>query len=71
MSSLGTGKVAHHLIPLEAIGEFKDLVQKGVLGRIYTHLLSLENFQRLLARRPAPAKAAAAAAEKPGGKKLN
>ncbi len=50
----------------------KDLVQKGVLGRIYTHLLSLENFQRLLARRPAPAKAAAAAAaEKPGGKKLN
>ena len=47
----------------------KDLVQKGVLGRIYTHLLSLENFQRLLARRAAAAKPAAA--EKTSGKKLN
>ena len=28
----------------------KELVQLGILGRIYTHLLSLENFQRLLAR---------------------
>ena len=45
----------------------KDLVQKGVLGRIYTHLLSLDNFQRLLARRPDPDKPASA--EKPGGKK--
>jgi hypothetical protein len=47
----------------------KDLVQKGVLGRIYTHLLSLENFQRLLGRRPIATKPAAA--EKPAGKKLN
>ena len=47
----------------------KDLVQKGALGRIYTHLLSLDNFQRLLARRAAPVKPAAA--EKPAGKKLN
>ncbi len=47
----------------------KDLVQKGVLGRIYTHLLSLENFQRLLGRRTEAAPSAAA--EKPGGKKLN
>ena len=45
----------------------KDLVQKGVLGRIYTHLLSLDNFQRLLARRPDAGKPASA--EKPGGKK--
>jgi hypothetical protein len=45
----------------------KDLVQKGVLGRIYTHLLSLENFQRLLARRADPGKSASA--EKPSGKK--
>lgn len=29
----------------------KELVQLGILGRVYTHLLSLENFQRLLARR--------------------
>ena len=47
----------------------KDLVQKGVLGRIYTHLLSLDNFQRLLGRRAEVTKPAAA--EKPTGKKLN
>lgn len=47
----------------------KELVQKGVLGRIYTHLLSLDNFQRLLGRRAQSSKTAAA--EKPGGKKLN
>ena len=45
----------------------KDLVQKGVLGRIYAHLMSLENFQRLLGRRGDTAKPAAA--EKPAGKK--
>lgn len=45
------------------LGEFdaavlKELVQTGVLGRIYAHLFSLENFQRLLDRRaevPPPA----------------
>jgi hypothetical protein len=31
----------------------KDLLAKGVLGRIYAHLLSLDNFQRLLGRRAA------------------
>ncbi len=47
----------------------KELVQMGVLGRIYTHLLSLENFQRLLARRANPTRTTAA--EKTDGKKLN
>ncbi len=47
----------------------KELVQKGVLGRIYTHLLSLDNFQRLLGRRAQTTKSATA--EKPSGKKLN
>jgi hypothetical protein len=28
----------------------KDFTQKGVLGRIYAHLISLDNFQHLLAR---------------------
>ena len=28
----------------------KDLAQKSILGRIYAHLMSLDNFQRLLAR---------------------
>jgi len=45
----------------------RDLVQKGVLGRIYAHLISLENFQRLLARRGNGAKPPAT--EKAGGKK--
>jgi hypothetical protein len=31
--------------------QFKNLAKKGILGRIYAHLLSLENFTRLLRRR--------------------
>ena len=38
--------------------QLKNLVRKGVLGRIYTHLLSLDNFTDLLDRK-AKAKAAA------------
>jgi hypothetical protein len=49
----------------------KDFAQKGVLGRIYTHLLSLDNFQRLLARRAEAGKAEKLAADKPAAKKLN
>jgi SapC len=33
--------------------QFKNLAMKGILGRIYAHLLSLENFKRLLQRRTA------------------
>lgn len=33
--------------------QFKNLAKKGILGRIYAHLLSLENFARLLRRRAA------------------
>jgi hypothetical protein len=40
--------------------QHRNLLKKGVMGRIYTHLLSLDNFARLLARKnaAAPAKAA-------------
>jgi len=31
--------------------QFKNLAKKGILGRVYAHLLSLENFKRLLQRR--------------------
>ena len=44
----------------------KELTQKGVLGRLYAHLISLDNFQRLLARNTALANRAAA---KPAAKK--
>jgi SapC len=33
--------------------QFKNLAAKGILGRIYAHLLSLDNFSRLLRRRSA------------------
>ena len=31
--------------------QHKNLIRKGVMGRIYAHLISLENFTRLLARK--------------------
>lgn len=46
----------------------KDLTQKGVLPRIYAHLMSLDNFQRVLARSAALANRAAA---KPAPKKAD
>lgn len=33
------------------VSQFKNLARKGVLGRLYAHLLSLANFPRLLERR--------------------
>ena len=46
----------------------KDLAAKGVLGRIYAHLISLDNFRRLLDRRAALANRAQQATS--GAKKL-
>ncbi len=42
------------------VSQFKNLAKKGILGRTYAHLVSLENFARLLERR-----AAAGAATRP------
>src|SRR5687767_11855551 len=39
--------------------QLKNLVRKGLLARIYMHLLSLENFARLLERKAARAKSTA------------
>jgi hypothetical protein len=40
---------------LEALtsAQYKTLIRKGVMGRIYAHLISLDNFARLLARKGA------------------
>lgn len=38
----------------------QDLAQKGILGRIYAHLMSLDNFQRLLVRNDVRGKNSAA-----------
>jgi hypothetical protein len=31
--------------------QHKNLIKKGVMGRLYAHLISLENFARLLVRK--------------------
>jgi hypothetical protein len=38
--------------------QHKNLIRKGIMGRIYAHLISLENFARLLARKDAAGKLA-------------
>ncbi len=40
--------------------QHKNLLKKGVMGRIYAHLISLENFTRLLVRKAAANQAATA-----------
>jgi hypothetical protein len=36
--------------------QHKNLIRKGIMGRIYAHLISLENFARLLTRKDAASK---------------
>lgn len=48
MHRIAEGKIEH----LNA-SQIKNLARKGVLGRIYAHLLSLDNFSRLLDRKAA------------------
>jgi hypothetical protein len=50
MHRVAEGKIEH----LNA-SQLKNLVKKGVLARIYAHLLSLDNFAKLLDRRAAKA----------------
>ncbi|MBI4294398.1 MAG: SapC family protein [Betaproteobacteria bacterium] len=46
--------------------QHKNLFKKGIVGRIYAHLLSLDNFARLLARKGAGIQAPPAAAPAAG-----
>ena len=46
--------------------QHKNLIKKGIMGRIYAHLLSLDNFGRLLARKNATSPAAPAAVQPKG-----
>jgi hypothetical protein len=53
----GMYRVAEGKLAALAADQLKSLVQKGVLARVYAHLISLNNFGRLLDRRsatPAP-----------------
>jgi hypothetical protein len=56
MHLTGMHRVAEAKIEYLNSSQLKNLAKKGLLGRIYAHLLSLENFARLLdrkAQRPA------------------
>ena len=48
----GMYRVAEARLAALDANALKELLQKGVLGRVYAHLMSLDNFQRLLGRRP-------------------
>lgn len=49
----GMHRVAESKIEHLNASQIKNLAKKGVLGRIYAHLLSLDNFSRLLDRKAA------------------
>lgn len=68
LAMTGMYRVAEQKLGGLAGDRLQALTQKGILARIYAHLISLNNFGRLLDRRVAAARSAAA--EKPG-KRLN
>src|SRR5262245_22144522 len=54
----GMHRVAEKNIENLNAAQLKNLVRRGIMGRIYVHLLSLEHFGRLLDRKAAQAKPA-------------
>lgn len=65
----GMYRVAEAKLPALEPTVLKELVETGVLARVYAHLMSLDNFRRLLDRRAALTQRAAAG--KPQPSKLN
>lgn len=59
MNLTGMHRVDEKKLEFLNASQLKNLVKKGVLGRIYAHLISLDNFARLLDRRATRAPAAA------------
>jgi SapC protein len=57
VSMTGMYRVAEQKLAELAPDKLKELAQKGILSRLYAHLISLANFGRLLDRRAALAKA--------------
>ena len=55
MAMTGMNRVAEAKIEHLNASQLKNLVKKGILSRVYAHLLSLENFARLLDRKAAKA----------------
>jgi hypothetical protein len=61
LAMTGLYRVAEEKLNALAPDQLKDLAQKGILARVYAHLISLANFGRLLDRRSAANKPATAA----------
>ena len=59
MQMTGMQRVAEKNLENLNAAQLKNLMRKGILARIYMHLLSLENFGRLLERKAARPRAAA------------
>ena len=51
MSFGGMYRVEEKRLEFLNAAQHKNLIRKGIMGRIYAHLLSLENFARLVARK--------------------
>lgn len=69
LAMTGLYRVAEEKLAGLAPEQLRELLQKGILSRVYAHLVSLANFGRLLDRRAAGIKPAAAPArerKKPG-----
>jgi hypothetical protein len=71
LAMTGLYRVAEEKLAGLTADQLKELVQKGILSRVYAHLISLANFGRLLDRRaaqakPAPAPAPTRERKKPG-----
>ena len=59
MNLTGMYRVAEKKMEFLNASQHKNLIKKGVMGRIYAHLISLDNFARLLERKVARSSAAA------------
>jgi hypothetical protein len=55
MNLTGMYRVNEEKLGVLNAGQIKNLLKKGVMGRIYAHLISLDNFARLLDRKVAAA----------------
>jgi len=71
LAMTGMYRVAEQKLAELAPDALKDLAQKGILARVYAHLISLSNFGRLLDRRAAQAKPTPEPAPARDRKKLN
>lgn len=49
----GMSRISEKNLEFLNAAQHKNLIKKGIMGRVYAHLISLENFARLLARKAA------------------